>query len=206
MGKTGCCDGCADHRMQDRITTGRKGKFERSMRKCLGFQKNDVRIRALEPEDLGSFLRWENDTEIWGFGSQIQPLSQFLVREYLNQSLNADVMSMKQVRFVIEYKGEVAGCIDYFDYDPLNRRASMGILIDQGFRNKGVASHAIALLMEYGYNYLNLHQIYVHIPSDNLPSIKLFESLNFQFTGELKDWVYRSGAYHHVKLFQYIFK
>ncbi|MGL4780255.1 MAG: GNAT family N-acetyltransferase [Bacteroidales bacterium] len=176
------------------------------MREYLGFQKNDVEIRALEPEDLGCFLKWENDTEIWGFGAQIQPLSRFLVREYLNQSLNSDIMSMKQVRFVIEYKGEVAGCIDYFDYDSLNRRASMGILIDQKYRKMGIASQAIALLLEYGYNYLNLHQVYVHIPTDNLPSIKLFESLEFQCVGELKDWVYRSGNYHHVKLFQYIFK
>lgn len=176
------------------------------MRKCLGFKRKDVELRALEPEDLSYFLKWENDTEIWGFGSQIQPLSRFLVREYLNQSLNSDVMCMKQVRFVIEYKGQVAGCIDYFDYDSLNRRASLGILIDENFRKQGIASQAIALLLEYGYNYLNLHQVYVHIPSDNQPSVNLFESMDFQFIGELKDWVFRSGTYHHVKLFQYIFK
>ena len=97
------------------------------------------------------------------------------------------------------------GSIDLFDLDPPHRRAGTGILIaNNGDRRKGFAAEALNLLQEYAFGVLGLHQLYCHIHSDNLPSIRLFKGAGFKPCGELKDWTQTNGQWKTVEIFQKI--
>ncbi|MGL5319148.1 MAG: GNAT family N-acetyltransferase [Bacteroidales bacterium] len=170
------------------------------------FAEERITLRALEPEDIGHFLRWENDSELWSFGSQVQPLSRFAVSEYLEQTLSSDVFAMRQVRLVIEKEQTVVGCIDFFDIDPLSRKASLGLVIDSRHQKKGFATEALSKMIRYGFDMLNLHQIYAHVPVTNIPSVLLFEKAGFCRTAQLPDWICRKGKFEDVYLFQLLEK
>lgn len=170
------------------------------------FAQERVTLRAIEPEDLPHFVRWENNSDLWSFGAQIQPLSKFAISEYLEQTLTNDVFSMRQVRFVIEHEKTIVGCIDFFDIDPLSRKASIGLVIDNDHQRNGFALEAMHKMLCYGFDMLNLHQIYAHVPVSNTPSISLFEKSGFEKTACLKDWICRKGKFEDVYLFQHIRK
>jgi diamine N-acetyltransferase len=99
------------------------------------------------------------------------------------------------------------GCIDLFDFDPKNKKAGVGILIaDQADRGKGYAQEALHLLIDYGYNTLDLHQLYANVRVDNENSINLFKKLGFEITGLKQDWLYEEGKYFDEYTMQLIRK
>ena len=53
-------------------------------------------------------------------------------------------------------------------------------------RNKGYASDAIRLMLEFGTNHLNLTEFIVKISNDNERSLNLFKKLGFQFLEKSK--------------------
>ncbi|MBQ9657541.1 MAG: GNAT family N-acetyltransferase [Clostridia bacterium] len=47
-----------------------------------------------------------------------------------------------------------------------NRTATLGIFIgDKEYLSKGYGTEAIRLLLDYGFNYMNLHNIKLHVTS-----------------------------------------
>jgi diamine N-acetyltransferase len=128
-----------------------------------------------------------------------------VLEEYI---LNAhqDIYTAKQLRLMIAVNetGETAGCIDLFDFDPTNLRAGIGILICDEHRNKGYASEALEMLIDYAFNTLHLHQLYSSITYDNKASLKLFEKHNFALIGRKKDWVRHKDKWIDEYLLQLI--
>lgn len=117
----------------------------------MGLLCNDViLLRAPEPEDLDCFYRWENDTDLWRFGATTSPFSRYALKEYI-AAITQDIYQTNQLRFIIEDRqsGLPAGTIDLYDFEPHHRRTGLAILVDAGFRRRGIASQAIQLIEEY---------------------------------------------------------
>jgi len=81
------------------------------------------------------------------------------------------------------------GAIDLFDFDPVNKRAGIGIMIIRGERKKGFASDALTLLIDYCFKTLRLHQVYCNIDITNQASYNLFLKHHFKVIGLKKDWL-----------------
>lgn len=165
--------------------------------------KDNIRLRALEPEDLDWLFAIENNELFWEISSTIQPFSKVLLARYIENSIQ-DFYSAKQLRLVILYKEKPVGLLDLFEYEPQDHRAGLGILILPEFESKGIATTAIEIGVNYGFSILQLHQIYVNITADNTRSIALFKKLNFQLVGTKKEWIYTQGTYKDELLFQRI--
>lgn len=167
----------------------------------------EIRLRALEPEDLSDIFRWENDAELWQYGNTLAPYSRFALKQYLEDSLHGDFFQNKQLRLIIELNGSkptTIGAIDLFDFEPHHRRAALGILIEKDFQRQGYGSQAVELMKRYAFEYLHLHQIYVHVAESNDRSRKLFEKMGFLQVGILKQWQKVDKGYADVCIFQLI--
>jgi diamine N-acetyltransferase len=143
--------------------------------------------------DLDLLYKWENDTSVWHISNTLAPFSKHILQQYLDTA-HQDIYTNKQLRLVICAQDDRAvGCIDLFDFDPNHLRAGVGVLIaaDSDKKN-GYASEALALLIDYCFSTLNLHQLYCNILTDNQPSIGLFQKHGFTICGTKKNWV-RAG-------------
>jgi diamine N-acetyltransferase len=171
----------------------------------LTLQTQTCYLRALEPEDLDFIYDIENDESVWEVSNTITPYSRFLIKEYLDNA-HKDIFEVKQLRFVIcDNSNRAVGLVDLFDFDPHNRRAGVGVLInDETSRAKGFGKAALEMVINYSFKHLNLHQLYCNISEDNLVSIKLFEQLGFKQIGIKKDWNFRNGSYKDEYLYQLI--
>ena len=153
-----------------------------------------ISLRAVEPEDLEYFYRWENDRNIWQVSNTLVPFSRYQLRQYI-ESDPSNIFAHQQLRMMIasDDNKQTLGTIDLFDYDPVHQRAGIGILIaSPADRGKGFAGEALQLMSEYGKNTLYLHQLYCNISSKNTASIHLFEKAGFKTAGIKKDWL-RTG-------------
>lgn len=154
------------------------------------FIKNDtITLRCAEPEDAELIYRWENNRDIWRVSGTHVPFTRFQIEQFLLG--NNDLFSNKQLRLMIDLNetGESIGCIDIFDYDSINLRAGIGILIDNAFRRQGFAKAALASCVEYLFHDLLLHQVYCSIDETNTESQKLFLGQGFTLCGRRKDWI-----------------
>ena len=161
--------------------------------------ENDaVKLRALEPEDLDVFYKWENDITLWSWGCTLAPYSRYELREYILST--KDIYESKQLRFVVEIKKDAkpVGMIDLYDFEPYHKRAAVGIIIDKEYQNKGLAGAALSLLCEYSFSFLKLRQLYAFIPVKNIPSKRLFLRSGFEEKGLLHDWLQTVEGYEDV--------
>lgn len=166
--------------------------------------ENDViKLRALEAEDLDTLYRWENDTSLWKYGSTIAPFSRKLLWEYIN-TYDGDIFTAKQLRFMIilKSKAQPVGVIDICDFDPVNRRAAVGIMIDREFQRRGYGRDALNILSRYCHEKLGMHQLYATVSLDNAASLALFRGCDFKTCGRLQSWLRRGDSYLDVYLLQ----
>lgn len=166
---------------------------------------NTIRLRALEPEDLDFLYKWENDTTLWRYGSTLAPYSRFSLRDYLADS-RLDIFQSRQLRLMVVLKSEnmPVGTIDLYDFDPINGRAGIGILLDAAYRGQGLGMEALKLIQKYTFQFLMLKQIYAYVPERNVPSVKLFTKAGYKESGKLISWIKNGEHYEDVYLMQLI--
>ena len=155
-------------------------------------------LRALEPTDLDFLYTLENDTSVWHVGNTLTPYSRFVLKAYL-ENATLDIYTVKQLRLVIcNQKEEAAGAIDLFDFDPLHRRAGVGIVVAPAYRGKGHAAEALQILLTYCQSTLQLHQLYCTVTATNLTSLHLFQKAGFREIGIRKDWLQTPDGWQDV--------
>lgn len=164
-------------------------------------------LRAIEPADIDFLFEWENDEKLWHLSNTVAPFSRFVLEQYILNS-HQDIYTNKQLRLMIDVKNgdgnNPIGSIDLFDFDPINKRAGIGVLITEENRNKGYASEALEMLIEYCFSKLQLHQLYCNILADNKDSLRLFKKQNFDLVGIKKEWIFIDDVWQDEYLFQLI--
>jgi diamine N-acetyltransferase len=167
----------------------------------------NLMLRALEPADIDFLFKWENDEKLWHLSNTIAPFSRFVLEQYVLNS-HQDIYTNKQLRLMIDLKNvegnNPIGSIDLFDFDPINKRAGIGVLIAEENRNRGYASEALDLLIDYCFTNLQLHQVYCNISSDNEASLQLFKKQKFDLIGIKKEWILVNDNWVDEYLFQLI--
>jgi diamine N-acetyltransferase len=164
----------------------------------------EIKLRALEPEDLELLYEWENNNDYWVISNTVSPFSKYTLKRYIENS-HKNIYETGQLRLMIEHISDkqTIGTIDIFDFDSFHKRAGIGILIaNKSYRRKGFASMALTCLTDYCFKTLLLHQLYCNILENNCESIDLFRKLGFLEMGKKKDWIRTDEGYLSEIMFQ----
>lgn len=164
-----------------------------------------IRLRAIEPEDLDLIYRWENDTELWEAGSGIAPFSRKILWDYI-ENYSPDIYAARQLRMMIVLKAtdEAVGTLDLYDFDPQNKRAGIGLLIDRRYVRNGYGSRALSLAVAYSRRFIDMHQLWAVVAIDNLPSMSTFHKCGFKICGRLRSWLRRGSTYIDAYILQHL--
>ena len=162
----------------------------------------DIRLRAIEPEDLDLLYRIENDMSMWNVGTTNVPYSRYTLHDYIATS-NDDIYADRQVRLVVEDgQAETVGMADLVRFDPQHQRAEIGIVILNDRRRMGYATAAINEMCRYALRVLHLHQLYAVVDTDNIAAVELFQKTGFEVQTELRDWLFDGRKYHDALMMQ----
>jgi len=164
----------------------------------------EIRLRAIEPEDMELLYSWENNNSWWIISNTIAPFSRYTLKRYIRNS-HKNIYETGQLRLMIELikEKQTIGTIDIFDFDHFHKRAGIGILIAvEEQRRKGYATMALKCLSDYCFRTLQLHQLWCNILANNRESIELFTKQGFVQIGIKKDWVKTVDGYLDEYMFQ----
>ncbi|MBQ1957861.1 MAG: GNAT family N-acetyltransferase [Alistipes sp.] len=151
------------------------------------------RLRALEPEDLELMYGWENDMQIWRVSGTVAPFSRHVLSRLIEEQ-QFDIYATRQMRLVIEHDGQAVGAVDLFEFDPHNRRAGVGIIVDSQHRAQGLGHDALKALEQYARQTLHLHQLWCSVTVDNEASLKLFRKAGYVECGLRREWILTSDG------------
>lgn len=88
-----------------------------------------------------------------------------------------------RVCFVIDIDGEVAGSVSFINVHFGQKNAQLSTWIAEPFWGKGLATKAVATLIDYGFGELNLHRIFAFYVEDNVKTKKMLQRLGFTIEG-----------------------
>ncbi|MBA9079507.1 GNAT family N-acetyltransferase [Rufibacter quisquiliarum] len=168
-------------------------------------QTHRLFLRAPEPTDLDFLYLFENDTTLWPVSLSLAPFSKEVLRQYL-ENASLDIYAARQLRLMVclQQGQTVIGTVDLFDFEPLHRRAGVGIAVMQEYRGKGYAREALQLLEFYAAQVLQLHQLSCSVTANNGASLALFRQLNYTQVGVRQDWLKTPTGWQDVVEFQKI--
>jgi diamine N-acetyltransferase len=164
-----------------------------------------VTLRAVAPEDLDFFYKYENSPMLWVYGSRKEPFSKFDLKEYIC-SCDKSIYECGQLRLMIveNETNQTIGTVDLFNFDYHNQRAETGIFITQEFQNQGFGYNAMQLITQYAFEFLVIRQIYSIVTNNNVAAIKLFAKVGFLPSTVIKNWFFHNQKFWDVTLFQLI--
>jgi len=163
----------------------------------------NLKLRALEPNDLELVYEVENDKSLWVYSNTSSPFSRHTLKKFIENS-HLDIIEHKQLRLVIADDEQSYGFIDLYDYDFINRRVGLGVIIFKKYRSKGIGLSSLQLTENYLLEHVPIHQVYANISSKNKESISLFEKSGFVNIGLKKDWIFYNNKFNDELLFQKI--
>lgn len=150
-------------------------------------------LSPMNVEDAPIYVKWLNDktvSENLGLDTKVTTLEG--EKEWLKRCQN-------QYNFAIVLKenDKLIGNVSFGDVDLIHRNAMLQIFIgDEQNRDRGYGKEAIKLLLEYGFNNLNLNNIMLNVYSFNKRAINLYESLGFKKFGTRHKSHYFKGQFY----------
>ena len=88
-----------------------------------------------------------------------------------------------------------------------SRSAEYWIYIgDTPNRRKGFGSDATFLLLEFAFNSLGLHRVYLQVMEDNLPALNLYRKLGFCEEGVAREHIFIRGGFMNMVQFSMLEK
>ena len=79
--------------------------------------------------------------------------------------------------------------------DHNNKNAGLGYWIGSPFVQKGLSTEGVSLILNFGFNTLELERIYARVMYPNVPSINLLRKIGFTFEGKLRHTMFRENQW-----------
>ena len=155
----------------------------------------NVTIRPISYDDTANIIRWRNSDFV---------RRRFLYRalftaESHNNWMKTMVETRKVYQFIINCDGKDVGSIYLRDVDTENKKAEYGIFIGEAdYLGKGIGRAATKLILDFAFNNLKLHKVFLRVLSDNIGAIKSYEKSGFVQEGIFKDEIYSDSKYESV--------
>ena len=154
-----------------------------------------VRLRPLESPYLDYYGYFNNQEVCAGNSHGAYPMTQDDVHEYVNRKDNLPLAIVLPGVDMNLHIGNIA----LHDIHPINRSADMALII--WIKNKwvmGYGTEACNLIINHGFNALNLHRITCGTFSTNVGMMRLAEKLGFVQEGVRKQAAWKNGEWVDV--------
>ena len=151
---------------------------------------------AADEEEIELFAKWLNDFETSDYIGRSNAITtfeaekEFLTKKALN---NKDI----QLAIVTIDENKFIGTVSLENIDYINRTAILGIFIgDEENRNKGYGTEAIRLILDFGFNYINLNNIKLDLMEFNQRAYKCYQKCGFKEYGRRRKCRFINGKYY----------
>jgi RimJ/RimL family protein N-acetyltransferase len=161
------------------------------------FEGKKVKLRSLELTDLDEIMLHWNDIPLRKELGPVIPHFRQERKEWIERTWR-NRQTGKEYTFAIEELSskKLLGHCSLNNVRPINRTAKVSIAIySEDNRGRGYGTDALQVLLEVGFNYLNLHRIGLNVFESNTRAIHVYEKIGFTKVGVLRHTDFVQGRY-----------
>ena len=154
-------------------------------------------LSPMNPNDVEKYVEWISSPIVSdGMGNTSNILTEAVDKEFIETALkNGD----KCFAIILLKNDELIGNCSIYVKSANDGVSELGIFIgDEKFRNNGYGQEALNLLLDYGFNYLNLNSVYLSVFSFNDVAIHCYKKIGFREAGRLRENYFLNGKYYDV--------
>ncbi|MFW9934424.1 MAG: GNAT family N-acetyltransferase [Candidatus Thorarchaeota archaeon] len=168
------------------------------------FKGKTVQLRSFAKGDAQHIAKVYNLLETRRFLDDPAPLSQEDIEQWIEKGWEQRKVHQSYIFAIETLKSrQVIGVCGLFAISKINQKAELMIAIYQKrHRRQGYGSEALQLLLQFGFNQLNLHRIVLFTHDINKAAQHLYERIGFKLGGRRRQASFFEGAYHDLLLYE----
>lgn len=154
-----------------------------------------VYLRAFEPDDYKTTIKWRKDDVIW---DMLGGTKYFVSEAYEKQWIENTIFNSKDVKLAVclDENDKHIGNVYMTNINEINRSCVSHVLIgEKEYWGHGYAREALLLAIDYMFNERNIHRIQANVLVSNVASLKMHEKCGYKLEGTLREAVYKNGKY-----------
>lgn len=127
-----------------------------------------------------------------------------LTRWWINR-----IKKRKALRWAITLKSaedKAIGTCGFSQFDKSNNMAEIGVDIAHPYWGQGIATEAIKVIIDFGFQVMKLNRIETWVMVENIGSLKVLRKNGFLHEGILRERQLWQGEYHDVEMFSILKK
>lgn len=157
------------------------------------YQYKDVSITPIEEQYLSLIRIHRNEYDTWVNLSDVNLLHQ---DQQLKWYKNLVFDNTKKYFILWNAVDIPIGLIRIDEIDYINRSARVGCDVFSSFRRSGFGTKAMELTINYCFEVLNLHRLWLSVAEYNHAAYAVYKKVGFITEGTQKDALYRFGKYN----------
>lgn len=162
-------------------------------------EDGSVYLRLLTKDDTDNIVKWRNNDKV---------RKNFIYQElFTSESHEKWIVDMidtgKVIQMIIcEMSSDTPiGSVYIRDIDYKHKKAEYGIFIgEDSSRGKGYGSAVARMMVQYSFQEIGLHKLFLRVFADNTQAIQSYENAGFVKEAFLKDDVYVDNKYKDIVL------
>jgi len=156
-----------------------------------------VALSIISKADFPFFVSWLNDPEVIVYLSMRRVITPEGEEEWYER-VRKDPHT-RQFSIIALPEEEIIGVTGLDRIDPYDGSATFGIFLGKKeYWGKGYGTEATSLMLDYAFNCLNLHHVWLIVKDFNKRAIKCYKKVGFKEVGRLREAILQPDGRHDV--------
>jgi len=147
-----------------------------------------IYLSPINIEDAEKFSEWSNDLNISKTLHMTYKVQSIQSSREFAEKMGRNDGSNYVMSIILKSNDTIIGNCGLHSVDQINRTADLGILIGEiNYHGQGYGGEALSLLLDFGFNILNLHNIMLTVYAYNKSGIKCYQKVGFKEIGRRRE-------------------
>ena len=165
-------------------------------------ETNRLLLRAFNQNDIDDIFEYASDPEV----SKYLPWDVHVSKKNTIDFLKASEENFQRLDIIdwgIELKNEhkLIGGISIRNWNNKHLCADAGYVISKKYWNRGIATEALAKVIQFGFETLCVNRIEAHCDDENIGSSRVMEKCGMKYEGTLRQKVFEKGRFVDAKFY-----
>jgi ribosomal-protein-alanine N-acetyltransferase len=156
-------------------------------------------LRKISKKDAPDMYEYAQNPEVSKYLTWYAHESLSYTKRYI-RFLKSKYRSGEYFDWGIELKdtGKFIGTCGFSVFDPDNKKAEIGYVLNPEYCNKGYATEAVSKVIKYAFSELHLHRIEARIIKENTVSASVAQKCGLRLEGTAVDELFLKGEYKTI--------
>lgn len=151
-------------------------------------------LSPLKEEDIEPLFKWINDHDLVIYNAPYKPVSREDHLAWFDKIRKDKFVKIFGIR--IKESDTLIGSCQLKNIDNVSKNAELQIRIGETQEHgKGLGTEAVRALLDFGFNELKLHKIYLHVFTNNERAIHVYKKVGFKEEGTRREQAFIDGKY-----------